>query len=75
MRILLVEDDKRIASFVKRGLLENSYLFDVTHDGEERLRLALHEQYVLIVLDIMLLRFRVTKVFWTLKIDFLENMI
>jgi len=54
MKILLVEDDKDIARFIKKGLLENSFSVDAAHDGEEGLRLALHEKYDLIVLDIML---------------------
>jgi heavy metal response regulator len=54
MKILLVEDDKGIARFVKKGLLENSFSVDAANDGEEGLRLALHEKYDLIVLDIML---------------------
>ena len=35
MKILLVEDDKGIARFVKQGLIENSFLVDVAFDGEE----------------------------------------
>jgi heavy metal response regulator len=54
MKILLVEDDKGIARFVKKGLLENAYAVDVTFDGEEGLFLALHRNYDLIILDIML---------------------
>jgi len=54
MRILLVEDDRGIARFVKKGLLENSYFVEVAYDGEKGLYLALHEDYDLIVLDILL---------------------
>ena len=54
MKILLVEDDKDIARFVKKGLLENSFSVDVALDGEEGLQLALYRNYDLIVLDIML---------------------
>jgi heavy metal response regulator len=54
MKILLVEDDRNIARFIKKGLLENSFFVDVAYDGEEGLRLALHEKYDLIILDIML---------------------
>jgi len=54
MRILLVEDDKGIVRFVKKGLLENSFLVDVAFDGEEGLRSALQKSYDLIVLDILL---------------------
>src|SRR5512137_2883922 len=54
MRILLVEDDKGIVRFVKKGLFESSFSVDVTSDGEEGLEWALHKGYHLIVLDIML---------------------
>ena len=54
MKILLVEDDKGIARFVKKGLLENSFSVDVAFDGEEGLFLATHRSYELIILDIML---------------------
>jgi heavy metal response regulator len=54
MRILLVEDDKGIVRFVKKGLLENSFLVDVAFDGEDGLQSALQRSYDLIVLDILL---------------------
>ena len=54
MKILLVEDDKGIARFVEKGLLENGYIVDVTFDGETGLHSALQQHYDLIVLDIML---------------------
>ena len=41
MRILLVEDDKGIIRFVKKGLLENSFSVDVATDGEEGLNSVL----------------------------------
>jgi len=54
MRILLVEDDKGIARFVKQGLTENSFLVDVARDGEEGFRLLSQRSYDLLILDIML---------------------
>lgn len=54
MKILLVEDDKGIAQFIKKGLSENGYTIDVAFHGEEGLPLALHKKYDLIILDIML---------------------
>jgi len=54
MRILLVEDDKGIVRFVKKGLLENSFSVDVATNGEEGLEWVLHKGYDLIVLDILL---------------------
>jgi len=54
MRILLVEDEKKIASFIKRGLKEEHYVVDVADDGEKALFMAEVNPYDLIVLDIML---------------------
>lgn len=54
MRILLVEDDKRVASFIKRGLQEEKYAVDVAPDGEEGLFLAQSQAYDLIILDLLL---------------------
>ena len=54
MRILVIEDEKHIASFIKQGLKEEGYAVDVVHDGEEGYFLAGTELYDLIVLDIML---------------------
>jgi len=54
MRILLVEDDKGIVRFVKKGLLENSCSVDVASNGEEGLESALYKGYELIILDILL---------------------
>jgi len=54
MRILLVEDDKGIAQFVRKGLLENSFSVDVASNGEEGLNSALRMRYDVVVLDIML---------------------
>lgn len=54
MRILLVEDEKRIASFIKRGLKEESYIVDTAADGEKALYLAEVNPYDLIILDVML---------------------
>lgn len=54
MRILVVEDDKKVASFVLNGLKEEFYAVDVAHDGEEGQRLALEVPYDLVILDLML---------------------
>lgn len=54
MRILLVEDEKKVASFIKKGLEEEFYSVDSVYDGKEGLRLALTEDYDLIILDIMI---------------------
>ncbi len=54
MRILLVEDDKHMASFIKRGLEEEHYTVDIAPDGENALFLAETNPCDLIILDIML---------------------
>ena len=54
MRILVVEDEKKIADFIKRGLKEEGYAVDAAYDGEEGLFLARTNDYDLILLDLML---------------------
>jgi DNA-binding response OmpR family regulator len=54
MKILLVEDERKVASFIKRGLEEEYYTVDVSDNGNEGSRLSLSEEYDLIILDIML---------------------
>ena len=56
MRILLVEDDLKIASFIVKGLKAAGYAMDHAKDGEEGLRLALAESYDTAIVDIMLPR-------------------
>lgn len=54
MRILVVEDEKSIASFIRQGLSEAGYAVDVAADGREGLEYALAADYDALVLDIML---------------------
>ena len=54
MRILLVEDDLEIASFILKGLKEAGFAVDHAADGEEGLHLALYEPYDAAIIDIML---------------------
>jgi len=54
MRLLLVEDDLKIALFVKTGLEESGFAVDHATDGQDGLHLALTEPYDLAVIDIML---------------------
>ena len=54
MRILIIEDEKKVAGFIKKGLEEETYAIDVAYDGEEGLHLGKEGQYDLIILDIML---------------------
>jgi len=54
MRILIVDDDRRLCAIIKRGLLEEAYAVDLAYDGEEGEYLAEVNPYDLIILDIML---------------------
>ena len=54
MRILIVEDEKKVAGFIKKGLEEETYAVDVAYDGEEGFHLADMNQYDMIILDLML---------------------
>lgn len=56
MRVLVVEDDKKIASFVSRGLKEAGFAVDHAANGEDGLHLALTEPYDAAIIDIMLPR-------------------
>jgi DNA-binding response OmpR family regulator len=54
MKILVVEDEKKVAGFIKRGLEEDEYSVTVVHDGVEGLKQALAGEYSLVILDLML---------------------
>lgn len=54
MRILIVEDEHKIASAIKRGLEQQSYAVDVSYDADDGLAMATTEPYDLIILDRML---------------------
>lgn len=54
MRVLLVEDEHRLASIVKRGLEEEGYAVDLAYDGKEGFSMAQVGDYDLVVLDLML---------------------
>lgn len=54
MRILVVEDEKKVASFIKRGLEEEHYEVDLAGDGEQGLAMAETNVYDLILMDLML---------------------
>jgi two-component system OmpR family response regulator len=54
MRVLLVEDDKKIASFISKGLKEAGFATDHAEDGVDGLHLALNEPYDAAIIDIML---------------------
>ena len=54
MRLLVVEDEMKVASFLKRGLEAENYAVDIATDGEDGLHLATSQEYDLILLDILL---------------------
>lgn len=54
MRILIVEDEKKTANYLKNGLMEHGFTADIAEQGEDGLHLARTEAYDLIVLDVML---------------------
>lgn len=54
MRILIVEDEVRLAEVIKKGLVEEGFAVDIAHDGEDGQYLAESEKYDLIMLDVML---------------------
>jgi DNA-binding response OmpR family regulator len=54
MRILVVEDEEKVAAFIKRGLEQSSYGVDVVHTGEEALEQVGSAAYDTIIMDVML---------------------
>ncbi|MBP1657117.1 MAG: DNA-binding response regulator [Bacteroidetes bacterium] len=54
MRILIVEDERKVALFLKKGFQAESYSVDIAADGAQGLRMALGNEYDAIILDIML---------------------
>lgn len=54
MRILVAEDEKKIAAFVRRGLAEAGFNVEVCHRGDDALHLASTERFDAVVLDIMM---------------------
>jgi heavy metal response regulator len=69
MRILVVEDEKKVASFIKKGLEEEGYAVDVAADGEEGLSMALARVHDLIILDIRLPKMDGLRVLQALRQD------
>ena len=67
MKILVIEDDKTVGPYVKRGLEEARYHVDLVEDGEEGLRAAAGGRYDLIVLDLRLPRLSGLEVLRTLR--------
>jgi len=54
MRLLLIEDEKKVADFVMRGLKAERFAVDLAQDGQSGLEMATHCNYDLVILDLML---------------------
>lgn len=54
MRLLLIEDEQKVADFVARGLRADRFAVDIARDGEQGLHLAMSYDYDLVILDLML---------------------
>ncbi len=54
MHVLIVEDEQKIAAFIRRGLMEHGFVVDVAADGEQGLEYALSRKMDLIILDVLL---------------------
>src|SRR5512143_1194149 len=54
MRILVVEDERKVASFIERGLTAEQYTVDAVHDGEAALHRLRTAEYDLVILDVLL---------------------
>ena len=54
MKLLVVEDDKKIASFIEKGMREATFSVDVCHDGDSGLERGLSGEYDAAVIDLML---------------------
>ena len=54
MRVLIVEDEKKMGDYLSQGLTENGFVVDLARDGIDGQHLALTEEYDLIILDVML---------------------
>jgi DNA-binding response OmpR family regulator len=54
MKVLVIEDEKKIASFIRKGLEAAGFVLDISHHGDEGFTLAITRPYDAIVLDIML---------------------
>lgn len=54
MRVLIVEDEPKSATYLRKGLSEHGYVTDLAGNGEDGLYLAQHAEYDLLILDVML---------------------
>src|SRR5437879_12156415 len=54
MRVLLIEDDRRLAASIQRGLGESGLAVDLAHDGDDGIAAALSAPYDVLIMDVML---------------------
>lgn len=54
MRLLIVEDEPKLAAYLRKGLTENGHVVDLAHDGIDGRHLAVEGEYDLLILDVML---------------------
>ena len=54
MKVLIIEDEKKVASFIRKGLESEGFIMDIVYDGERGLEKAYDDSYDLIILDLML---------------------
>jgi two-component system copper resistance phosphate regulon response regulator CusR len=54
VKILIVEDELKTGQYLRQGLIEAGFVVDLTRDGTDGLHLALHGEYDLVILDVML---------------------
>ncbi|MDF5753906.1 response regulator transcription factor [Spongiactinospora sp. TRM90649] len=69
MRVLVVEDERRMAAALQRGLSAEGFAVDIAHDGEDGLHMARQGEYDVVVLDIMLPRISGYNVCKTLRAE------
>jgi len=54
MRVLVIEDDAKVADFIRRGLQQENYAVDVARDGQEGADYSVNHEYDVVILDLML---------------------
>lgn len=67
MKILLVEDEHKIANSIKNGLEQEKYIVDVSYDGDRGLDLAISEKYDVIILDRMIPKISGDKILYEIR--------
>ena len=67
MRLLIVEDEKKTGEYLKKGLIESSFMVDLANNVVDGLHQAMTEEYDLIILDVMLPKLNGWQVLQTLR--------